>query len=151
MRRFPSLRCTGTPAAPTTEPPVESWLEAGFARVDINPYVKDGDITSGIMALPLRGSGDVWNRLSAKMVDDNGDGVINEEDGYTYTGTVIADGYSASLRDGAYSIVITSETHKTSTHVVVNGADVKKDIILQAQLISQLHSGMNTDSHIQEI
>ena len=52
----------------------ESKYQVGYARVDVNPYIEDGNFDSGIMALPLRGSGDVWNRLSTKgLVDDNGD------------------------------------------------------------------------------
>jgi hypothetical protein len=59
--------------------------QVGYARVDINPYVEDGNLASGIMALPLYGSGDVWNRLSTYgLVDDNGDGKITEEDGLNF-------------------------------------------------------------------
>ncbi len=53
----------------------------------------------------------------------------NEADGYTYPATVTKDGYSVKLRDGAYSIVIASDTYKTSTHVVVDGAAVEKAIM----------------------
>lgn len=64
----------------------------GYSRVDINPYVVDGDISSGIMELPLRGSGDVWNRLSTLgMVDDNGDGKTDEEDGLAVTCIAVSD------------------------------------------------------------
>lgn len=64
----------------------------GFARVDINPYVIDGDFDSGIMELPLRGSGDVWNRLSTYgLIDDNGDGRINEDDGLAVTCIAVTD------------------------------------------------------------
>lgn len=65
---------------------------AGFSRVDINPYVVDGDINSGIMQLPLRGTGDVWNRISTKgLMDDNGDGKIDEEDGLAVTCIAVSD------------------------------------------------------------
>ena len=66
--------------------------QVGFARVDINPYVVDGDINSGIMELPLRGSGDVWNRLSTYgLIDDNGDKKVDENDGLAVTCIAVTD------------------------------------------------------------
>ena len=66
--------------------------QVGYARVDINPYVVEDDPTSGIMALPLRGEGDVWNRLSDDtLLDDNGDGMVNENDGLKVTCIAISD------------------------------------------------------------
>ena len=70
----------------------EQSYQVGFARVDINPYNVDGDPSSGIMHLPLRGSGDVWNRLSTDgLVDDNGDGVIDANDGLKATCVAVTD------------------------------------------------------------
>lgn len=64
----------------------------GFARVDINPYVVDGDLSSGMMELPLRGVGDTWNRLSKpQLLDDNGDGKIDKNDGLSATCIAISD------------------------------------------------------------
>lgn len=54
---------------------------------------------------------------------------VNEADAYEYAGTLSADGYSVKLRDGAYSVVITSEAYTTSTHIVVGGKAVAKDIM----------------------
>ena len=54
---------------------------------------------------------------------------VNEEDAYEYAGTLSADGYSVSLRNGAYSVVITSGVYTTSTHVVVEGKAVAKDVM----------------------
>ena len=54
---------------------------------------------------------------------------VNVEDGYEYAGTVTADGYSVQLRNGSYAVEITSETYKTSTHIVVNNKAVEKDIM----------------------
>ena len=82
----------GTDVTPYTS------YRVGYARVDINPYI-DPTLTgaalvaqSNIMALPLYGSGDVWNRLSTYgLVDDNGDGVLNTEDGLKATCIAITD------------------------------------------------------------
>ena len=80
------------PVTTETEAAAVTNYQVGYARVDINPYVKDGDLSSGIMALPLYGSGDVWKGLSTKgLVDDNGDGKINEEDGLKATCIAVTD------------------------------------------------------------
>ncbi|MBO5351974.1 MAG: LysM peptidoglycan-binding domain-containing protein [Lachnospiraceae bacterium] len=54
---------------------------------------------------------------------------VNVEDSYEYAGVVSANGYSAKLRNGSYSVVITSEKYTTSTHIVVNNKAVEKDIM----------------------
>lgn len=76
----------------------ENTYQVGYARVDVNPYIDPtltGDAlvaTSNIMQLPLRGSGDVWNRLSTKgLMDDDGDGVITSNDGLKATCMAITD------------------------------------------------------------
>ena len=77
-------------------------FQVGYARVDINPYVVDGDPTSGIMALPLAGTGDVWNRLSQNtLMDDNGDGVVDENDGLKATCIAVTD------KNGTTALLIT--------------------------------------------
>lgn len=46
-----------------------------------------------------------------------------------YAGTVTNDGYEISLRNGAYAVSAAADGYRTTTHVVVNGAAVKKDIL----------------------
>lgn len=66
--------------------------QVGYARVDINPYVVEDDPTSRIMALPLSRSGDVRNQLSSYgLLDDNADGVVDENDGLKATCVAISD------------------------------------------------------------
>ena len=85
------LVCAVFAAAPKADA-ADHKYQVGYARVDVNPYNVDGDFSSGIMQLPLRGSGDVWNRLStAGLVDDNGDGVIDANDGLKATCVAITD------------------------------------------------------------
>ncbi|MCD8158436.1 MAG: pectinesterase family protein [Clostridiales bacterium] len=55
----------------------------------------------------------------------------NVDDGYVYSGTVSAGAYSVSLRDGSYLAAITSDSYSTSTHVVVDGAAVERDLLLK--------------------
>ena len=76
---------------PTKAEAANESFQVGYSRVDINPYVVDGKFSSGIMELPLRGTGDVWNRLSSKMVDDNGDGKVTAEDGLKATCIAVSD------------------------------------------------------------
>lgn len=52
----------------------------------------------------------------------------NLEDGYVYPAKLIAKEYSASLRDGKYLVISETDTTISENHVVVNGANVKKDI-----------------------
>lgn len=68
-----------------------------------------------------------------------GEGVVptalsfeNVEDGYTYTATVDADGYSINLRDGSYQAKATVSGYSTITHVVVNGTAASKDLMFVA-------------------
>lgn len=93
---------SGIQAQAAVELAVGGAYQVGYARVDVNPYVVDGDPTSGIMALPLRGYGDVWNRLSTDtLLDDNGDGVVDENDGQKATCIAISD------EDGKTVLMIT--------------------------------------------
>jgi hypothetical protein len=66
--------------------------QVGYARVDLNPYVIEDDPSSGVMALPLRGYGSSWDRLSTDgLVDDSGDGLIDQKDGIKATCIAISD------------------------------------------------------------
>ena len=71
--------------------PAAAPYQVGYARVDINPYVVEDDPSSGIMALPLRGYGDFWDRLSTELTDDSGDGIVDENDGLFATCIAISD------------------------------------------------------------
>ncbi len=90
------LACSGQISLPAKA--AAGSFYAGFSRVDINPYIDPtltGEAlvaTDNIMQLPLRGVGDVWNRLSNKgLVDDNGDGKVDEEDGLAVTCIAVSD------------------------------------------------------------
>ena len=53
----------------------------------------------------------------------------NVEDEYAYTAAVTDEGYSVSLRDGAYLAQAEVTGYTTRTHVVVNGEAVNKDLL----------------------
>lgn len=94
--------CCIIAAIPMQGDAADASFRVGYSRVDINPYVVDGDFSSGIMALPLAGSGDVWNRLSrSTLMDDNGDGVVDAEDGLKATCIAVSD------KDGTTVLLIT--------------------------------------------
>lgn len=61
----------------------------------------------------------------------------NVEDNYKYDGKVTSDGYTASLRDGAYSVSLTVKGYTTSTHIVVSGGAVKKDLLFISQSLPE--------------
>lgn len=55
------------------------------------------------------------------------------EDGYTYAGIAENGSYTASLRDGAYSIeAIVSHNYRTGSHVVIAGQAATKDILFRS-------------------
>lgn len=53
----------------------------------------------------------------------------NVEDGYSYQAQLKDGGYQVALRDGAYLAKATVSGYSTSTHVVVNGEAVHKDLL----------------------
>lgn len=66
----------------------------------------------------------------AETVDVTSLAFKNVDDNYTYTATVEGNGYTVKLRDGSYAAVATvkDNKYKTSSHVVVNGGKVTKDL-----------------------
>ena len=54
---------------------------------------------------------------------------VNLEDSYEYLATITANGYSVALRDGSYKTVVEINGYRTTTHVVVSGANVEKDLM----------------------
>ncbi|MCM1320648.1 MAG: pectinesterase family protein [Bacteroides sp.] len=53
---------------------------------------------------------------------------INIEDEYRYQGVINGNGYTASLRRGAYTVRLDLSGYETKTHIVVNDAAVSKNI-----------------------
>ncbi|MCH5257295.1 MAG: chitobiase/beta-hexosaminidase C-terminal domain-containing protein [Lachnospiraceae bacterium] len=53
---------------------------------------------------------------------------VNVDDEYTYDAAVANGGYSIKLRDGEYLAQATVTGYKTSTHVVVNGGSISRDL-----------------------
>ena len=76
-------------------------------------------VTGGFIGLE---SGVVPEALSFESVED---------ENYSYEATVTAGGYSVNLRDGAYIAKATVTDYKTSTHVVVEQAEMSKDIFFE--------------------
>ncbi len=56
----------------------------------------------------------------------------NVEDKYVYSGNAANNTYTANLRDGSYLASITLDGYSTTTHVVVKGGKVERDILLKA-------------------
>lgn len=55
---------------------------------------------------------------------------VDVDEGYTYAGTITSDGFEVKLIDGAYKVNITSDTYKTSAHIVVDGQNLEKDLMV---------------------
>ena len=56
--------------------------------------------------------------------------ILGEDGTYTYPATVADGGYTAQLRDGDYEAKVTANGYSVIHHVVVNGADTQKDMLL---------------------
>ncbi len=56
--------------------------------------------------------------------------ILGEDGTYTYPATVADGGYTAQLRDGDYEAKVTVDGYSAIHHVVVNGADTEKDMLL---------------------
>ncbi len=54
----------------------------------------------------------------------------NLDDGYEYAGAAANGIYGIKLRDGSYEVICETPEAKTMNHIVVNGANVTKDILL---------------------
>ena len=82
----------------TAATPEEEYFMVGYSKVDINPYYVDGDYSSGVMPVPLRGLGSPSTRLAYKyMMDDNGDGKVNQDDGLKLTCIAITDSHNNTI------------------------------------------------------
>ena len=106
----------------------EATMQAGYARVDINPYKVDGDPASGIMALPLAGTGDVWNRLSKDFLyDDNGDGQVDANDGLKATVIAVTD------KDGDTVLLITVDVMAMNFTAKITTEIMERLVSVQAE------------------
>lgn len=98
-------------------------IEAGLSGEDINLDLTINkidlvyyEVTGGIL------NGDVSGISAIEFVD--------MDEGYTYKGELTKDGYSVKLIDGVYKVNITSDIYKTTGHVVVDGENVWKDLMV---------------------
>ena len=75
------------------------YYQVGYSKQDINPWLDPSDHSKGIilagddsLGIPLSGyGGDAEDRIATSMIDDNGDGVVDENDGLFTTCTIVAD------------------------------------------------------------
>ena len=75
----------------TSATPSEQYY-VGYAKVDINPYDFDTPDPNDLVAIPMAGNGFADRRLSYEgKMDDNGDGVVDENDGIFATCIAITD------------------------------------------------------------
>ncbi len=158
-----------TAAAATPE---EEYFMVGYARVDINPYEMDANgniVTSNysgktyqnIMPVPLRGLGSSASRLAyGYLMDDNGDGVVNGDDGLALTCIAITDSYNntilfftmdaigdmghTSLARNAIVTELGAEYGITADRIMVSGTHAHSSVDLTA-LSKSLYSDTTAD------
>ncbi len=69
----------------------------GYAKKDMNPWVDPTDHTKGVIPINLTGNGNDDQRACTGLMDDTGDGVIDNEDGLQTTCTVVTDPYGTTV------------------------------------------------------
>lgn len=72
--------------------------QVGYSKKDINPYTdpENPDVNS-LIPIPLSGYANGLERLATKMMDDNGDGVTDTNDGLYTTCTSVTDAYGKTV------------------------------------------------------
>lgn len=135
-----------------------STFKVGYARVDINPwadpYDSDGDGSKGgIMQLPLRGFGSPMNRQSVSgLIDDNGNGKIDDEDGLFATCIAVTDAngetvllISAAIIGGFDSMVDEARA-SIVTALAAKGVSITGDRIMIAG--THTHSSIDLSQYV---
>lgn len=107
----------------TAASPEEEYFMVGYSKVDINPYYVDGDYSSGIMPVPLRGLGSPSTRLAYEyMMDDNGDGKVNQDDGLKLTCIAITDSHNNTI------LLFTMDAIGDMGHTALARASIVKEL-----------------------
>lgn len=72
--------------------------QVGYSKKDINPYTdpENPDVNS-LIPIPLSGYANGLERLATEMMDDNGDGVKDSNDGLYTTCTSVTDAYGKTV------------------------------------------------------
>ena len=97
----------------------ETYL-VGYAKKDINPWVDPKDHSQGVLPVYLTGNGNDSERACTGMMDDNGDGETDENDGLFTTCTAVTDSKGTTV------LYITLDTLQGETTAV---SDIRNRII----------------------
>ena len=76
----------------------QEHYQVGYAKADINPYDESTENPNDLVAIPMAGNGFSDQRLSYEgKLDDNGDGVVDENDGLFVICVAITDSSDNTL------------------------------------------------------
>lgn len=117
----------------------------GYAKRDINPWVDPNDHSQGILPVYLTGNGNDSERACTGMMDDNGDGKIDKNDGLFTTCTAVTDANDTTV------LYITLDTLQGDSDLIshIRNSVIKKmgaNVVNGNQIIisgSHTHSGPN--------
>ena len=114
----------------------------GYAKRDMNPWVDPADHSKGLIPINLTGNGNDAERACTGLMDDTGDGMIDNEDGLQITCTAVTDPYGTTVM---YITIDALQGYRALT-TDVRAAVVEqlgKDVISQEQIMvcaSHTHS-----------
>ena len=160
-RRILALACmlmilVGVCAGGFTAQGATEYYQVGYSKMDINPWVDPEDPSQGIIlagddtkGIPLSGYSTAENRIATSMLDDNGDGNVDDGDGIFTTCTVVVD------PDGSMIFFFTLDaisgyggiTGKVRTAVVSAIAELGGTVTADRIMVtgSHSHTGPNMD------
>lgn len=126
----------GILAVTTAAQEEKNTFRVGYAKVDINPWVDPNDWTKGMMEIPLGGYKESYNRLAKGWMDDNGDGVVDQNDGLFATCIAVTDSSDNTVLfisyDSINTFLMTVEAVREQIVVALNGAVSSDEIMLSS-------------------
>ena len=119
-------------------------FRVGYAKVDINPWVDPNDWTKGMLPIRLGGYGESYARPTKGWMDDNGDGVVDDQDGLKATCIAITDDNDKTILLISYDLINAGDSQvKDIREAIVKALDgaVGMDDIM----VSASHSHFSPD------
>lgn len=151
-RRILAILCVltvlvGVLAVTTAAQQQKQTFRVGYAKVDINPWVDPDDWTKGMLPIALSGYGESYARPAKGWMDDNGDGVIDDQDGMKATCIAVTDDNDKTMLFIAYDMINAADTQVRNVRQAIvkalDGAVAMDDIMMSAS-----HSHFTPDTGV---
>ena len=134
----------GALAVTTTAQLHTAKFRVGYAKADINPWVDPDDWTKGMLPIALGGYGESYARLTKGWMDDNGDGVVDDEDGLKATCIAVTDDNDKTILFISYDLINAGDTQVKNIRTAIVEA-LKGAVGMDDIMISASHSHFSPD------